>query len=77
MTYEDAVIRGAAIATKPWLTREELAIFLGCGTDHVDKHVRDLLEDSSRIPGGKRPLFSRDEVVKLIRAGVVTSKSPF
>ena len=51
------------IATKPWLTKRELAAYLGFSERYVDEHVRQHIDEFCPSgPSGKKILFSRAEV---------------
>jgi hypothetical protein len=65
-----AVTRGAAIATKPWLSAIEAAIYLGCSRRSWARHWLPLLTPH-RPPCRSRcrPLYSRAEIDALLRAG--------
>lgn len=57
------------LAQKVWLTKRELATYLGFSQRFIDQHVRPFLAVFKPNPGwGTKVLFNREEVDAFIRS---------
>lgn len=60
------------VCEKRWLTKKELASYLGFSTRFVDQSIRPYLREyRPNQHGGRKILFSRDEVDAFIRASAL------
>jgi len=57
---------------KKWLTKKQLAAYLGFSTRFIDQSIRPHLREYRPNPhGGRKILFSREEVDEFIRASAL------
>lgn len=68
---------GALVAAKKWLTRQEVADYLGVSPSMIDRHLRHSLPTYSVVPGGRSFVFKREEVDAWVEANRIGPDDEF
>ena len=57
------------ISTKPWLSINELSVYIGLKVSTLHQYVHQGKIPSNKVPGGRKLIFKRQEIDKWIENG--------